>query len=117
MYHLARVLKLFHPDDKDIVAGDAAVQALLEMWDENVLTFRVHPLLSGKIKAGDIVLVEYDFKGPRIPDNTVVKIVRGKTAKDAWQKMKDYFAGVKKRMPAATLPPLELNDKPYPMVR
>ena len=57
MYHLAKVLDVFSRSGKAI-AADTSVQAHLEMWDENILTFDVHAAISDKIAKDQVVLVE-----------------------------------------------------------
>ncbi len=58
MYHPGKVLAVFSTKDKN-VRGESNVQATLEMWDENVITFLVAPEIAESIKKGDIALVDY----------------------------------------------------------
>lgn len=88
MYHPGKVLKVFSKADKGVVAADATEQALLFMWDENVLTLLVDAKLAGKIREGDVVLVDYrpiaGVAAP-VPRQVVTKIVRGKLADALWR--------------------------------
>lgn len=90
MYHIGRVVEVFSGDDKSVIAFDNSVQALLDMWDENLITVAVDSHLSKQIKKDDIVLVDYTATqtGPRM---VVVKVLRGETAKRSWKQYKEHF--------------------------
>ena len=110
MFHLGRVIRVFREDNKDVIGADNTVQAMVDMWDENTFTFMVHPMLNNKIKAHDIVLVEYDFMGGnRQPRQTIVKILRGKAAEDSWKRMTGYLDNMKRRQAPAMPPQLPLD--------
>ncbi|MBS3069777.1 hypothetical protein J4441_05420 [Candidatus Micrarchaeota archaeon] len=88
MYHPGKVLKVFSKSDKSVVAADATTQAMLLMWDENVLTLLVDAKIAGKIREGDVVIVDYRpaaGTSPPMPRQLVTKIVRGKTADVLWK--------------------------------
>ncbi|MBS3062398.1 MAG: hypothetical protein J4203_00870 [Candidatus Diapherotrites archaeon] len=109
MYHLARVLRVFKADEKEVLGADNTVQAMVETWDENVFTFMVHPMLNDKVRSHDIVLVEYDFMGGnRQPRQTIVKVLRGKAAEEGWKKMSSYLDQMKKRHTQAPSQPFDL---------
>lgn len=94
MYHIGKVLKVLKGDEKNVIASDNSVQALIEMWDENQLTLLVDQALADKVKDNDIVLVDYRPQFPAhgvVPNQIIVKILRGKEAKDTWQLYKKYF--------------------------
>ena len=90
MYHVGRVLEVFSGDDKNVVAFDNTAQALLDMWDENMITVVIDSHLTKSIKKDDVVLVDYTAAqtGPRM---VVVKILRGEVAKRTWKFYKDNF--------------------------
>jgi len=76
MYHVAKVLKVISTN-RDVISADNYTQAMLEMWDENVITVLVHPMLAKEIKENDIVLVDYrPKKGSPAPNMVVCKIKR-----------------------------------------
>ncbi len=90
MFHPGKVVRIFKPQDADVVSSDSLVQATVRMWDENLLTLDVSLKLAGKVKEGDVVLVDYSPKkvgGAAVPSHTVVKIIRGKRAESL---LKDY---------------------------
>jgi len=90
MYHVGRVLEVFAGDDKGVVAFDNTAQALLDMWDENMITVAIDSHLTKSIKKDDVVLVDYTATqtGPRM---VIVKILRGEVAKRTWKNYKDNF--------------------------
>ena len=67
MFHVGKVLKVFRATDKDIVSSDASTQALLLMWDENLVTVTAKATIGSQIKENDIVLVDYSPSSPNIP--------------------------------------------------
>lgn len=117
MYHLAKVLDVFSRNSKSI-ASDTSVQAHLEMWDENILIFDVHPAISDKIAKDQIVLVEYGFHSPQVPENQIIKIMDLKQGEESWKRQKSYLNARKKQMKAAPIPmPAEFDIPDARMVR
>ncbi len=99
MYHPGKIIEVFRPGDKDVVSGDTGVQATIRMWDENVLTFLVSPKISGKIKAGQMVFVDYSpdpAHRPPVPAHVVLKIVSGKKAEEVWKAYREVYERQKK---------------------
>src|SRR3989338_10923122 len=90
MYHVGRVIEIFSGDDKSVIAFDNSAQALLDMWDENMITVAIDSHLSKAIKKDDVVLVDYTATqtGPRM---VVVKILRGELGKRSWKQYKEHF--------------------------
>ena len=99
MYHPGKVSVVLSSSDKNITSSDSSVQAVLRMWDENVLTMQVAKKIASKIREGDIVLADYrPEKGLSVPvpKNTVVKIIRGKPAEKMWQEYREVYDKKKK---------------------
>ncbi len=92
MYHPGKVVEVFSPKDKKSVESiDNSIQALLEMWDDNLITVLVEPQLDGKIKKDSIVLVDYrPMPDKAVPRMSVVKVLRGETAKATWNRYRDH---------------------------
>ena len=90
MYHIGRVVEIFAGDDRSVVSFDTSVQAMLDMWDENLITVGVDPHLSKSLKKEDLVLVDYTATqtGPRM---VIVKVLRGEVAKRSWKQYKEHF--------------------------
>ena len=99
MYHVGKVIEVFSSDDKNVVSFDNTVQALLDMWDENMITVAIDPHLGKSIKKDDIVLVDYTNTqtGPRM---IIVKVLKGELAKRTWKQYKDQFEKVRMKGPA-----------------
>ena len=109
MYHPGRVLDIFSSKDKNIESVDNTTQAMLEMWDENLITVLVEPHLNEKIKKEDIVLVDYrPMSGRPIPKMTVTKVLKSTAGKNIWSTYKDFF---KKRKQPQT--PVERAQKQH----
>ena len=99
MYHPGKVIEVLTSKDKNILASDESTQVVLEMWDENMLTFLVDPKLSSKIDRDDIVLVDYrpiDEKSA-IPKHLVIKILKNKAGLNVWKSYKLHFDKQKQR--------------------
>lgn len=59
MYHVGRVFEIINPKSKDIVSSDTTVQAVVRMWDGNLLILAVDKKISSKIRKEDYVLCDY----------------------------------------------------------
>jgi len=91
-YHIGRVIEVLRPG-KDVVSADTSTQAVVETWDENVITFEVARKLASKIKPGDIVLIDYTPISSKVvmPKMVITKIIKGKKAETIWEEYKEYF--------------------------
>ena len=101
MYHPGRIVKIFSPKDRNIESSDENVQATVETWDENLITFLVDPKLADKVKERDVVLIDYrpsSIRNP-IPKHMVIKILKGRNADAIWKRYKDFFEKRKKSIP------------------
>ena len=91
MYHPGKVIEVFSPKDRNVESIDSTTQAMLEMWDDNLITVMVEPQLDGKLKKDSVVLVDYrPMPDKAVPRMTVVKILKGETAKSTWSKYRDH---------------------------
>ncbi|MFH0949480.1 MAG: hypothetical protein V1802_03255 [Candidatus Aenigmatarchaeota archaeon] len=110
MFHPGKIVEIFSANDKNIVTPDNGVQAMLEMWDDNLITVSVEPYLSKNIKKDDVVLVDYTATQHGAPRMVVVKILRGELAKRTWNNYKDHYA--KRRTRAVSMPKIK-KEHPY----
>ena len=98
-HHPGKIMDIYSPTDKSVLSSDTSIQAMVKMWDGNTLVINVAPGLKGKIKVGDIVLVDYypseKFNTP-IPKIEVVKVLRAELAKRITEEYKDYFKRTRK---------------------
>ena len=101
MFHIAKILEVMSPSEKGAKNADASSFALLEMWDENMLIFKISPSISGDVKEGSFVLVDYSpvaVGGTPVPRHEVTVILSDSKGKKFWHRMKEYM---EKRKPSA----------------
>jgi hypothetical protein len=100
VYHPGKVLKVFKE-------GKTETQATMLYWDENINTVRVSPRIAGKIKTGDLVLVDYypSKTKPHAPNLVAIRIVPSRDATEVWQAYKKFFRA-KKGNPAPKQGPM-----------
>jgi len=81
-------------DDKTVLGVDKSVQAMVSMWDENLLCVEVETAIADKVKEGDVVLIDYSPKYSTIPvpRQVAVKILRGETGKRVWGEYSERHA-------------------------
>lgn len=98
MYHPGKVLKVFPPEGDGIISADSDTQAMLKMWDENLVTLAVDTHISKEVKEGDIVLVDYrpTNQNPPSPRMVVVKVLRDKIAGETWEDYSRHYESRKK---------------------
>lgn len=92
MYHPGKVIEVLRASDKDVKSADASAQATVRMWDDNILTLLVAPKITGLLKVGQVVLVDYrpnPDSRQAVPNHTIVKIVEGKKAENMWMAYRD----------------------------
>lgn len=114
MYHPGRVVEVFSHKDKNVDSIDASTQAMLEMWDENLITVLVEPQLDGKLKKDSVVLVDYRPSDKGVPKMTVIKLLKGESAKATWAKYKDHYK--KRSAPQTPLPMKATHEVKQPYV-
>ncbi len=106
MFHPGRIISVFS-GGKDEITADGVAQAVLLMWDENILTLEIHPKIRQRIKEGDVVLVDYrpaDRLTVPVPKQQIVKIIRGKRGHALWTQYTEYHEKRKRsanRLPTA----------------
>ncbi|MDE1797909.1 MAG: hypothetical protein KGH63_00700 [Candidatus Micrarchaeota archaeon] len=105
MYHPGKIVEVLRPSDKEVQSADSSVQATLRMWDENIITLIVAPKLAAKVKAGQMVLVDYrpsPEHRPPTPAHIIVKILSGKKAEAVWSTYREMYDRQKRQSaPAA----------------
>ncbi|MFH1448274.1 MAG: hypothetical protein ABIG39_05405 [Candidatus Micrarchaeota archaeon] len=92
MFHLGKVVQVLN-GKKDEISSDGEIQAVIMMWDENLMTIKVHKKLRSKIKDGDFVLVDYspiERINMPVPKQLIIKILRGKKALSLWERYSEY---------------------------
>ncbi|HLC93109.1 MAG TPA: hypothetical protein VJH23_05375 [archaeon] len=99
MFHLGKILEVISPEDKGSKSSDTVTHALLEMWDENLIIFRVSPVIANDVKEGSFVLVDYSpvpVAGAPVPRHEVVSIVNEAKGKKILAKLQDSLEERKK---------------------
>ena len=107
MYHPGKVLKVFSPSNTDIISSEGETQALVMMWDNNLLTVQVHKNISDSITDDDIVLLDYRPHSTTmpVPRMVVTKILKGEVGTKTWEVYKKKFLEMKGK-------PLSLTQSP-----
>lgn len=93
MYHIGIIEYIVSPKTKGVVSADDSVQALVKMWDNNLLILPVHKKISSKIKKGQYVLNDYTPMSPtsRYRNLFVIKILPEKEGKAIWKRFQEEF--------------------------
>jgi hypothetical protein len=97
MYHPGKVIRIFSPDDADVISADKDFQAVISMWDENLTTVLVHKNLMGQLHVDDVVLVDYRPLSSTIPIPRLVvtKVLKGAHATETWKIYKEKYRTLK----------------------
>ncbi len=98
-FHLGKVIMAIAPG-KEVISTDASVQAVIEMWDGNQLVLGIDDSIAPQIKQNDVVIVDYSPVigiSQAVPKQTIVKILKGKQAKDCWALFQKYKADKTKK--------------------
>lgn len=98
MFHPGKVLEVLNPDSRFIKASDCSVQAIVKMWDENILTLNVAGGLENHIKKGSIVIIDYSPVSNHIavPKYVIVKVIDEKFGKKIMEHYKKFYEQKKK---------------------
>jgi len=87
MFHIGRVEKIVLPKGKGVVSADATVQAMVKMWDDNLLLLEVDQKIARDIREEDFVIADYRPMSADSPNRKMIvtKIVRGELGKAIWK--------------------------------
>lgn len=93
MYHIGLVQELVSPGAKGMVSADTSVQAVVRMWDENLLILGVDRRIARKVKKGDYVLADYT---PLSPDSNhrklvIIKALPSEEGGRVWTEFREEF--------------------------
>jgi hypothetical protein len=64
VYHIGVIEHVISPKGKGVVSSDDTMQAVVKMWDNNLLILLVDKKISRKVKKGDYVLSDYTPMSP-----------------------------------------------------
>ncbi len=95
VYHPGRAVKVFPAESKQ---GETA--ATIRFWDSNLHTVKVSRDIAGKLKDGDMVLVDYYPMSERLnrPKMVAMKIVNKGDEKELWSHYQGFLRMKKKAL-------------------
>ncbi len=100
MFHIGKVLEVLSSDEKGSKSSDNATHALLEMWDQNEIIFRVSPAIARDLKEGNYVLVDYSpipVGGAPVPRHEVISIVGEAKGKKVFARLRESLEEKKRQ--------------------
>ncbi|NYZ76983.1 hypothetical protein H0O02_01565 [Candidatus Micrarchaeota archaeon] len=110
MYHIGKTVEVIsQAKDRRIKSADTKVQALVAMWDENMLVLEVDKKIAGALAAGDYVLADYSPVSEESPYRKMIitKILpaeKGRKIWDEFQKMLSKKKSAVSQVPGGNLP-------------
>jgi hypothetical protein len=115
MFHIGKVMKMVLPRGKGIISADSSVQAMVKMWDDNLLMLEVDKKIANAIKEKDYVIADYSPVAPNSPHRRMIitKIVRGELGKQIWDEFGREFDKRKSKNDSAP----QLQPMPMPYIR
>ena len=99
MFHIGKVEKVVLAKGKNVISSDNTVQAMVKMWDDNLLILQVDKKITGQLKENDYVLADYTPVANDSPHRrmVIVKILRGDLAKSVWKGFEKEFEKKKQK--------------------
>jgi hypothetical protein len=93
MYHLGIIRHVISPSNPGTIAADPSVQAVVRMWDDNLLILGVDAKIGKKVKEGSYVLADYTPMGPRARNRKllITKILSQADGNRLWSEFQDEF--------------------------
>ncbi len=111
MYHIGKVIEVISQiKDKKVKSADRKIQAVVNMWDENMLILEVDKKIASAIVVGDYVLADYSPISSSSPYRKMIitKILPKEKGKRIFEEFQKMFS---KRKP--TLSQAQGGDLPY----
>lgn len=92
MYHIGTVQHVISPG-RGVASSDASVQAVVRMWDDNLLILGVDRRIAKTVKKGDYVIADYTPLAPASANRklSLVKILPVETGSKIWAEFRDEF--------------------------
>jgi hypothetical protein len=93
LYHIGLIQYVISPKSKGMMSADLSVQAVVRMWDENLLILGVDKRLSLKVKKGDYILADYTPLSPESGHRklSVIKIIPTDEGRAIWEEFQSEF--------------------------
>ncbi|MFH1394418.1 MAG: hypothetical protein ABII71_04830 [Candidatus Micrarchaeota archaeon] len=113
MYHLGIVQHLIRPNGS-VKSSDDSTQAVIRMWDENLLMILVDKKLGPKIKEKDYVIADYTPITADSPNRkmVIVKVLPAEKGKKMWRDFEKELERKKTR-----LQEMKGQQQSYPYIR
>lgn len=91
MYHIGIIQHIVWSNKNGVISSDDSVQAVVRMWDDNLLILGVDSKLSKKVKKNDYVLADYTplAAESRHRKLTVIKILPASEGSKIWGEFQD----------------------------
>ena len=93
MYHIGIVQHVILPDRKGVISADASVQAVVRMWDNNLLILLVDKRIGKRVRTGDYVLSDYTPMSPTSKHRKlyITKILPKNEGSSIWKEFQTEF--------------------------
>lgn len=93
MYHIGIVQHLIVPGKDGVVGSDTSVQAVVRMWDANLLILGVDAKIARKVKKNDYVIADYTPMASNSPNRKllIIKILSPQEGSRIWADFQDEF--------------------------
>lgn len=104
MFHIGKIVEVIsQAKDRKIKSADAKVQAVLSMWDENLIILEVDKKIAGAVSSGDYVLADYSPVSEESPYRRMVitKVLSYEKGKKIWDEFKKEFTRKRSSAPHA----------------
>jgi hypothetical protein len=115
MFHVGKVKKIIVPKNKNVISSDNSVEAMVMMWDKNLLILEVDPKLSSKIKDNDFIIADYRPIAADSPHRKmkIIKILRGDLGKKIFKEFADEYEAKKSKAESAAAQAAQPAPMPY----
>lgn len=113
MFHIGKAEKIILSKSKGVISSDNTVQAMVRMWDDNLLLLEVDGKIGKELKEGDYIIADYRPITDNSPNRKmkIVKIVRGDLGRSIWKQFEKEHE--KRKLKAESSPP----QSPMPYIR
>ena len=93
MFHLGIVRHVISPGNRGTVSADSSVQAVMRMWDDNLLILGVDLKIGKRLKAGDYAIADYTPMGPKSRHRKllITKILPEPEGAKLWSEFQDEW--------------------------
>lgn len=116
MFHIGKIMKVVLPKGKGIISADSTAQAMVKMWDDNLLLLEVDKKIASQLKEKDYVIADYTPVAMNSPHRRMIitRIVRGDLGRQIWDEFGKEF---EKRKNKSDQPGPHIAQVPMPYIR